>query len=276
MPELPEVETVRRGLMPPLLGRRLVRVEARRPDLRRPIPPDLAARLEGQRVTAIDRRAKYILMWVESGDVMLLHLGMSGRMTITPGLPNSYDRHDHVIFITDAGSVLRFNDPRRFGLIDLMAGSAVAGHPLLRDLGPEPLDDGFDGPCLAAALAGKRTPIKAALLDQTVVAGIGNIYASEALNLACIAPDRQATSVTRAEAARLAAAIKDVLTRAIAVGGSSLRDHVQPSGELGYFQHQWRVYDREGAPCPTPGCRGLVKRMVQSNRSTFYCDVCQR
>jgi len=278
MPELPEVETVCRGLRPPLLGRVLTSVAARRPDLRKPLPPDLATQLTGRRVRAIDRRAKYILLRTEDatsgaeGPVMIAHLGMSGRMTISPAIPNEYDKHDHVIFITDQGVVVRFNDPRRFGLIDLAAPAALDGHPLLAGIGPEPLSDAFTAAGLHTALAGRRSPIKSVLLDQGVVAGIGNIYASEALFTAGIHPERLAHAVTAAECAALVAAIQAVLARAIAAGGSSLRDHVQPSGELGYFQHQWAVYGRAGERCPGCTCgNGDIQRLVQANRSSFYC-----
>lgn len=275
MPELPEVETVVRGLRGPLEGRRLARVEVRVPALRWPLPPDLAGRLAGRRVLRLGRRAKYILMELEGEEVLLGHLGMSGRMLLVPpggNLPP--EPHDHVLFVTDEGVELRFNDARRFGMLDLVPAGALAGHRLLCDLGPEPLGNEFSGPVLAAALAGKRTPIKAALLDQRVVAGIGNIYASEALFEAGLSPRRSAHTVQGQRAERLAAAVKAVLTRAIAAGGSSLRDYVQASGELGYFQHQWAVYDREGQPCPAG--HKAIRRLVQSGRSTFYCPLCQR
>jgi formamidopyrimidine-DNA glycosylase len=276
MPELPEVETVVRGLTPLLVGRRLVRVEVRRGDLRQPVPKDFAARLTGGRVIAVGRRAKYLLIHLDDGDVAIGHLGMSGRITASPGRPNALDRHDHILFETDAGDVLRFNDPRRFGLFDLARSASLDAHPLLAGLGPEPLDDAFDGPALATAIASRSSPIKTVLLDQSVVAGVGNIYACEALFQAGLSPRRLAAQVQGARADRLARAIKDVLARAIAVGGSSLRDHVRPSGELGYFQHAWAVYGREGEGCPGCDCRGGVKRIQQANRSTFYCGKRQR
>lgn len=275
MPELPEVETVVRGLRGPLEGRRLARVEVRVPALRWPLPRDLAARLTGRRVLRVGRRAKYILVELEGEEILLGHLGMSGRMLlIAPGASVPAETHDHVVLTTDEGVEVRFNDARRFGMLDLVPAQGLAEHKLLRDLGPEPLGNEFSGPVLAAALAGKRTPIKAALLDQRVVAGIGNIYASEALYEAGLSPRRSAHTVRGARAERLAGAVKQVLNRAIAAGGSSLRDYVQASGELGYFQHQWAVYDREGQPCRA-GHNG-IRRLVQSGRSTFYCPLCQR
>lgn len=280
MPELPEVETVVRGLAPALEGRVLARVEVRRPNLRIPFPPDLANRLEGTRVLAVRRRAKYILIEMTGGDVVIAHLGMSGRLYIEPGAPSEVGKHDHLILTADDGTTVRFNDARRFGLVTLDRTETLDRHPLLAGLGPEPLGNAFNGPALAAALAGKRTPIKAALLDQKVVAGLGNIYISEALFHAGLSPRRLAASVQGIRAERLAAAVKTVLERAIAAGGSSLRDYVQPTGELGYFQHAWAVYGREGEPCPGCDCdvaaTGGVRRMVQSNRSTFYCPRRQR
>lgn len=279
MPELPEVETVCRGLAPVFLGKRFARVEARRPDLRFPLPPDLAARLEGRPVTAVRRRAKYILVDVEGGETLILHLGMSGRMYIDDS-PQTPGAHDHLIFTMEDGGQVRFNDARRFGMVDLCATDALENHVLLATLGPEPLGNAMNGPALADALKGKKTPIKAALLDQRVVAGLGNIYVCEALFHAGISPKRQARTVQGARAERLAAAIKQVLEKAIESGGSSLRDYVQPSGELGYFQHQWAVYGKEGLPCPGCDCEaaetGGVRRIVQSNRSTFYCPRRQR
>ncbi len=280
MPELPEVETVVRGLAPALEGRVLARVEVRRPNLRIPFPSDLSERLEGARVLTVRRRAKYILIEMTGGDVVIAHLGMSGRLYIEPGAPSEVGKHDHLILTADDGTTVRFNDARRFGLVTLDRTETLDRHPLLAGLGPEPLGNAFNGPALAAALAGKRTPIKAALLDQKVVAGLGNIYISEALFHAGLSPRRLAASVQGNRAERLAAAVKTVLERAIAAGGSSLRDYVQPTGELGYFQHAWAVYGREGEPCPGCDCdvaaTGGVRRMVQSNRSTFYCPRRQR
>ncbi|HUT49184.1 MAG TPA: bifunctional DNA-formamidopyrimidine glycosylase/DNA-(apurinic or apyrimidinic site) lyase [Alphaproteobacteria bacterium] len=280
MPELPEVETVARGLAAAVEGRMILRAEARRPDLRFPLPPDLSARLEGRRLERIARRAKYMLLHLDDGTVMILHLGMSGRLLILNGEDTPLGRHDHVIFTFEGGIEVRFNDVRRFGMLDLCAESALETHPLLRDIGPEPLGNDFNGPALAAALKGRRTPIKAALLDQRTVAGLGNIYVCEALFRAGISPRRLAATVQGKRAENLAAAVKSVLTDAIASGGSSLRDYVQPSGELGYFQHQWAVYGREGEACPGCDCAvaetGGVARIVQSGRSTFYCSRRQR
>lgn len=276
MPELPEVETVCRGLAAQLLGKRLARVELRRPDLRFPIPPELPARLTGRKVESIRRRAKYIIMEFDAEVALLAHLGMSGRMTVSNGVPNEFLPHDHLILVAEDGVCVRFNDPRRFGMLDLLVRGEENSHRLLADIGPEPLDDAFTGAVLARAIEGKMTPIKAAILDQKIVAGVGNIYACEALFQAGLSPTRLAGSLTRAQADKLVAAIKDVLTRAIAVGGSSLRDHVQVSGELGYFQHAWAVYGKEGEPCPGCACKEGVQRMVQSNRSTFYCAKKQR
>lgn len=276
MPELPEVETVCRGLAAQLLGKRLARVELRRPDLRFPIPPELPARLTGRRVESIRRRAKYIIMDFDEDVALLAHLGMSGRMTVSNGVPNEFLPHDHLILVADDGVCVRFNDPRRFGMLDLLVRGEENKHRLLADIGPEPLDAAFTGAVLAKAIEGKLTPIKAAILDQKIVAGVGNIYACEALFQAGLAPTRLAGSLTGAQANKLVAAIKDVLTRAIAVGGSSLRDHVQVNGELGYFQHAWAVYGKEGEPCPGCTCKEGVQRLVQSNRSTFYCAKKQR
>ncbi|MBI1777716.1 MAG: bifunctional DNA-formamidopyrimidine glycosylase/DNA-(apurinic or apyrimidinic site) lyase [Proteobacteria bacterium] len=276
MPELPEVETVCRGLAAVLLGHVLVKVEVRRPDLRWPLPPDLAQRLTGRRVTSLRRRAKYILMGFDDQSVLIAHLGMSGRMLVTSGLPNRLDPHDHVTFADDSGHVVRFNDARRFGMLDLTDEANLGRHKLLAGLGPEPLDASFDGPSLAKRLQGKAAPIKAALLDQRVVAGLGNIYVSEALFHAGISPLRKAGTVSGARAQKLTEAIKSVLAEAIEAGGSSLRDHRRPDGELGYFQHRFAVYDREGEPCPDCNCRVGVRRIVQSGRSTFYCGKRQR
>ena len=278
MPELPEVETVVRGLAQHMVGRRIQRVEKNRPDLRTMMPADLVPRLEGRRVDAVRRRAKYILVDMEGGDVVIAHLGMSGRIVISqPGAaPNRRDPHDHVVLHLDDGTVLRFNDARRFGRIDLARTAELAQHPLLAGIGPEPLDPAFDGPLLAAALAGRRTAIKTALLDQRIVAGIGNIYACEALHQARLSPSRLAMTVTGARADRLVLAIRDVLGRAIEAGGSSLRDYVQTSGELGYFQHAWTVYGREGEACRRCAAAPPVLRMTQGGRSTFYCARCQR
>jgi formamidopyrimidine-DNA glycosylase len=276
MPELPEVETVVRGLRPKLEGRVLAQVDQRCRALRFPLPEDFAQRLRGRRVLRIARRAKYILVHLEGGEVLLCHLGMSGRMVVSRENGRPLEAHDHVVFLTDAGDQIRFNDARRFGVMDLVPEAALFEHRLLKDLGPEPLGNAFNGPALAAALSGKRTPIKAALLNQRVVAGIGNIYACEALYFAGLSPRRQAYTVQGGRAERLVAAIRDVLGRAIAAGVSSLKDYVQADGELGYFQHHWAVYDRVGEPCPDCDCAQGISRLVQSNRSTFYCARRQR
>ncbi|HJQ59547.1 MAG TPA: bifunctional DNA-formamidopyrimidine glycosylase/DNA-(apurinic or apyrimidinic site) lyase [Vineibacter sp.] len=278
MPELPEVETVRLGLMPRLAGRRIVRLTQRRKDLRRPLPARFAARVEGRTVTTIARRAKYMLWRLDDGHTLVVHLGMSGRVRLLDGAANStpFDAHDHVVFDIDDGWQVRFNDARRFGLMLLLADAEVAGHQLFKTLGPEPLDDAFDGAALAARLKGKCTPIKSALLDQRVLVGVGNIYACEALHMAGISPRRSAHTVGGARADLLVAAIKDVLRRSIADGGSSLRDHMQPDGELGYFQTRFAVYDREGQPCPGCTCGKGVRRIVQAGRSTFLCPAKQR
>lgn len=296
MPELPEVETVCRGLAGVLEGRRLARVDVRRRDLRIPFPPGLAGTLTGRRIEAIRRRAKYILMDLDDGQVLIVHLGMSGRMVVDKGgAPPG--PHDHVLFTTDAGAEVRFNDPRRFGLMTLAPRAALDTHRLFRHLGPDPLSPGFTPEALSRALRGRKTSIKAALLDQRVVVGVGNIYACESLHRAGLSPLRAAGTVAGARAARLVPAIREVLAEAIAAGGSSLRDHVQPSGELGYFQHAWRVYGRAGESCAcgaagesgggpagasrtgakgTAKSAGVVRRIVQGGRSTFYCARCQR
>ena len=280
MPELPEVETVVRGLRPRLEGRVLAQVEQHCDSLRFPLPAGFARRLQGRRVLRIDRRAKYILVRLDGDEVLLCHLGMSGRMVVTAERDRPLAKHDHIVFTTGTGDQVRFNDARRFGVMDLVDGEHLWRHRLLRDLGPEPLGNAFNGPVLATALSGRRTPIKAALLDQKVVAGLGNIYASEALYAAGLSPRRQAYTVQGRRAERLATAIRDVLGRAIDAGGSSLRDYVQADGELGYFQHHWAVYDRAGEPCPHCDCApddgDGIRRLVQSNRSTFYCPRRQR
>ena len=279
MPELPEVETVRRGLVPKLVGRRVVRLVQRRRDLRVPLPAKFAQRIEGRTVLAIDRRAKYLLLRLDDGNTLIAHLGMSGRMTLhdaESAAEHPFERHDHVVFETDEGWQVRFNDARRFGLMLLAADEAVPKHKLFKGLGPEPLDETFDGPALASRLKGRKTPIKAALLDQKTLVGVGNIYACEALFLAGISPRRSAHTVQGERADRLVAAIKRVLSRSIEDGGSTLRDHIQPGGELGYFQTRFNVYDRAGIACPTRGCGNTVRRLVQAGRSTFYCVRCQR
>jgi formamidopyrimidine-DNA glycosylase len=275
MPELPEVETVMRGLDGRLTGRTLATATLHRPDLRWPIPPHFAATLTGAKILGFRRRGKYIFMRLDSDISVLIHLGMSGRMVIDA----PFALHEHLTLETNDGGRIGFVDPRRFGALDLIATIDEDTHKLVAALGPEPLGNEFNAPALLAALAGKATPIKSALLDQTVVAGIGNIYASEALFRARISPRRLAGSLGPARIDRLVPAIKTTLTEAIAAGGSSLRDYVQPSGELGYFQHAWKVYDRTGQPCERcpgpPACAG-ISRLVQTGRATFYCPLTQR
>ncbi len=276
MPELPEVETVRRGLLPVLEGRVIERAEIRREGLRWPFPPRMEARLAGARVTALRRRSKYILADLSTGETLLLHLGMSGRLLISEPPHPPLTRHDHVVLDIEGGARVAFNDARRFGMMDLVATETAHEHRLLASLGPEPLGNGFHEAGLAAALAGRRTPIKSALLDQRIVAGLGNIYVCEALFRAAIHPGRQAGRIAAARIARLVRAIRDVLAEAIAAGGSTLSDYRQADGELGYFQHAFRVYGRAGAPCTRPGCGGTIRRIAQGGRSTFYCPQCQR
>ncbi len=276
MPELPEVETVRRGLMPVLEGQRLERVQIRRADLRFPFPDGFGQRLTGRTVIAVKRRAKFLLIDLDDGTVLISHLGMSGSYRIYAKDPPVLDKHDHVIFVTADGQEVRYNDPRRFGFMDLTTHDEMPDHKLLNKIGPEPVFPGLDGRQLAARLKHRATPIKAALLDQKVIAGIGNIYACEALHDAGISPKRKASSVQGKRAERLARAIKEVLLRAIDAGGSSLKDHRQPSGELGYFQHTFRVYGRTGAACSVCGPEVRIKQLTQSGRSTFFCSHCQR
>ena len=278
MPELPEVETVMRGLQPALEGRRLVEVRAFRADLRKPIPADFEKRLVGAEITGLSRRAKYLLIELAGGLQLLLHLGMSGRILVVENCDAGWKpgRHDHITFLTDAGTRVVFNDARRFGLVDFIEPGMGAVHPLLAHLGPEPLSNAFSGPVLAAALAGKNTTMKAALMDQHVVAGLGNIYVSEALHRARISPRRRARNLGPRRADRLAGAIRDVLGEAIKSGGSTLKDYARPDGELGYFQHKFRVYDRAGAPCPQPACGGVISQISQAGRSTYFCSRCQR
>jgi formamidopyrimidine-DNA glycosylase len=274
MPELPEVEIVRRGLAPVLCGAHLTRVTTRRPDLRFPFPPDFVQTLTGARVVALDRRGKYLLARLDRDRTLLMHLGMTGRFEIgAVADPASADRHAHVAIETDGGYRVTFHDPRRFGFMELIAGDddgRVAG------LGPEPLGEDFDGASLADAFAGRRQPIKASLLDQRVVAGLGNIYVSEALHAAALSPLRPAGAISISRLTRLAAAVRSVLEAAIAKGGSTLRDFAAADGSLGYFQHSFAVYDRAGEPCSRAGCRGKVRRIVQAGRATFYCPACQR
>ena len=277
MPELPEVETVRAGLATALEGRRLTRVAINRPDLRQPFPPDFVQRLADRRVTRVRRRAKYLLLDLNGGETLIMHMGMSGRFTVyghNAAAAAGREKHDHVVFDTDDGTRIVFTDHRRFGLMTVAPTAEVDAHPLFAGVGPEPLGEDFTPAVLGAALKGKRTPIKSALLDQRVVAGLGNIYVCEALFRSDISPKRLASSVPGARAERLVPAIKSVLRDALAAGGSSLRDYARANGELGYFQHHFSVYDREGKPCPRCGTR--IRRIVQSGRSTFFCHRCQR
>ena len=277
MPELPEVETVKRGLAMRMEGHRITGLALNRADLRTPLPAGLRARVEGRRVTRLGRRAKYILIHLDDSGALIAHLGMSGRIVVSePGSGEPPDPHDHIVFTLDDGTVLRFNDARRFGTLDYTSEDELPRHPLLAHLGPEPLGNDFNGPTLTALLAGKSTPIKAALLDQRVVAGLGNIYVSESLYWAGLSPRRLAGTISGPRAERLAHAIRDVLERAIAAGGSSLRDYVQASGELGYFQHHFAVYGKEGEKCPRCDCTRGIKRIVQAGRSSFYCAKRQR
>ena len=283
MPELPEVETVRRGLAPVMEGRIITRADVNRPDLRWPFPPDMAARLTGQRVLQLRRRSKYILADLASGESLLIHLGMSGRMLISGDPLGVFvhdhpapEKHDHVVLHMDTGARITFNDPRRFGAMDLLNTEGAEAHPLLSQIGPEPLGNAFDEDHLLARLKGRNTPIKSALLDQRIVAGLGNIYVCETLYRARIHPARKAGRIAAPRVRALVPLIRQVLSEAIEAGGSTLRDFKQADGELGYFQHSFDVYGREGAPCRTPGCDSQIRRIVQSGRSSFYCPTCQR
>ncbi len=283
MPELPEVETVRRGLAPIMEGRRLARVIQRRPDLRWPLPERFAERLTGRTVLGLGRRSKYLLAALDGGETLIVHLGMSGRMLVEAGVIGDFvhaaggdGKHDHVVFEIEGGARVTFNDARRFGAMDLWPTVALDEHRLLASLGPEPLGNAFSGAYLAERFAGRTTTVKAALLDQRNVAGLGNIYVCEALHRAGIAPKRRAGSIGKPRIEALAAAVRETLEDAIAAGGSSLRDYRQADGELGYFQHAFRVYGRVDAPCLREGCRGTVRRIVQNARSSFYCPACQR
>jgi formamidopyrimidine-DNA glycosylase len=291
MPELPEVETVRRGLTPAMRGARIDKVELRRADIRFPFPPSFAKRLTGQRILDLKRRAKYLLFELDGGETLIAHLGMSGSfrmektVTSTPGKfhhERSKDpKHDHVVLTLDNGWVVTYNDPRRFGFMDLGPTETLEQHPRLRGLGAEPLAPEFDAHRLAQLFAGSRAPLKSALLDQKRIAGLGNIYVCEALFRARLAPRKPASILANARGAptkaatAVAKAIRDVLEEAVEAGGSTLRDHRQANGELGYFQHVFKVYDREGLPCARNSCRGIVARITQSGRSTFYCSKCQ-
>jgi len=304
VPELPEVETVRRGLQKVFEGSALLRVNARRPDLRFPFPERFVERLEGRRVTALDRRAKYLLGRLDSGETLVMHLGMSGSFRIeeqaapipspsqgegrvgvlaaseTPGdfvYPRSKDAtHDHVLFEFESGARVAYNDPRRFGFMTIVETAELDAHPLFKDIGVEPLGEAFTPAHLAGLLSDVKAPLKSALLDQRRIAGLGNIYVAEALHRARLSPLKPAGEASRVKVKALHGAIRQVLEEAIEAGGSTLRDHRQADGALGYFQHTFAVYDREGAGCGHKGCRGMIARVVQTGRSTFYCPECQR
>jgi formamidopyrimidine-DNA glycosylase len=293
MPELPEVETVRRGLEPAMVGARFTKVIQRRPDLRFPFPDRFSERLEGQEIRSLGRRAKYLLADLSSGEVLIMHLGMSGRFLVTQGgatrMPGEFHHehggsgaHDHVMFQLSNGATVTYNDARRFGFMDLVPRSGIETSKHFAGMGIEPLGNELSGETIASLFAGKRTPLKAALLDQRLIAGLGNIYVCEALFRTGLHPEAPAGSLAGKKgeptdkARQLAEVIRDVLTEAVEAGGSTLRDHAQVDGSLGYFQHSFRVYDREKEPCVTPGCTGTVARLVQSGRSTFYCPECQK
>lgn len=293
MPELPEVETVRRGLEPVMAGQKISRLEVNRPDLRFPFPARFRARLEGQRIESLGRRAKYLLADLASGEVLIMHLGMSGRFTIdnpaTREKPGAFhhqtggsDMHDHVIFHLETGVRIVYNDPRRFGFMDLVPRAQLETSRHFKSMGIEPLGNALDGDIIRTLFARKKAPLKAALLDQSLIAGLGNIYVCEALHRAGLSPKRKAGTLATPRGAmkdkphELAQIIRDVLTEAVEAGGSSLRDFAQTDGSLGYFQHRFRVYDREGEACPTKACTGVIKRITQSGRSSFFCPKCQK
>ncbi|WP_131195624.1 bifunctional DNA-formamidopyrimidine glycosylase/DNA-(apurinic or apyrimidinic site) lyase [Lichenihabitans psoromatis] len=296
MPELPEVETVRRGLASAMEGEVLARVTLNRPDLRFPFPPSFIERLQGRRLISMGRRAKYLLAELDDGLLLAMHLGMTGSFRVrAPGAGGAdtvtshyyYERnteslHDHVRFDLGSGMTITYNDPRRFGFMTLVEPGGLDSHPLFRGIGVEPLSNAFDGATLSRLMAGKSTSLKAALLDQTLIAGLGNIYVCESLHRARLSPRRMAGTLARkdggptARAERLSTMIRDVLNEAVEAGGSSLRDYRHTDGALGTFQHGFRAYDREGEPCTTPSCRGMIRRIVQSGRSTFFCAECQR
>jgi len=283
MPELPEVETVRRGLAPVMEGQVIAHAAVNRPDLRWPFPPNMAQRLTGQRVLQLRRRSKYILADLDSGETLLVHLGMSGRMMISGDPLGQFvhnhpapEKHDHVVLDMENGARITFNDPRRFGAMDLLPTAGQEQHKLLAGIGPEPLGNAFGPEVLRAAFTGRTAPVKSVLLDQHVVAGLGNIYVCETLYRAGIHPARQAGKVAAGRVAGLVPIIREVLEQAIQAGGSSLKDFRRADGELGYFQHNFDVYGREGDDCRSPGCTAKIRRIVQSGRSTFYCPSCQR
>lgn len=274
MPELPEVETVCRGLESTIKGHKFVRVQNFRDNLRTAFPANFAKNLEGRKVTGIARRAKYILINLDNNTTLIVHLGMSGRMVVYPHLRNKQEKHDHVIFQDDAGREIVFNDPRRFGMMDIVSTDKIGQHKAIRDLGVEPLEDSFDGKALQALLKGRKIPVKLAIMNANLVVGVGNIYACESLLRSGIAPTREAQSLSLKECNKLAADIKIVLEAAIKAGGSTLKDYVASSGEAGYFQHNFKVYGRENQPCTS--CGSEIKRIVQGGRSTFFCGKCQK
>lgn len=283
MPELPEVETVRRGLQPAMQDQKIMRAEVNRPDLRWPFPPDMAQRLTGARVLRLWRRSKYILLDLDTQETLIVHLGMSGRMLISGQQLGEFyqdhpapEKHDHVVFHMENETRVTFNDARRFGAMDLAPTADVETHKMLSSLGPEPLSNYLDDSYLFAALAGRNTPIKTALLDQRLIAGLGNIYVCEVLFRAKISPMCKAKDLSKRQVGALVPIIRTVLEEAIEAGGSSLKDYRQTGGELGYFQHSFQVYDRESQPCKHAGCGGTIARVSQSGRSSFYCPTCQR
>jgi formamidopyrimidine-DNA glycosylase len=283
MPELPEVETVRRGLQPAMQDQKIMRAEVNRPDLRWPFPPNMAQRLTGARVLRLWRRSKYILLDLDTQETLIVHLGMSGRMLVSGQQIGEFyqehpapEKHDHVVFHMENETRVTFNDARRFGAMDLAPTAEVEMHKMLSSLGPEPLSNYLDDTYLAAALAGRNTPIKSALLDQRLIAGLGNIYVCEVLFRAKISPMRRAKDLSKSQVGSLVPIIRTVLEEAIEAGGSSLKDYRQTGGELGYFQHSFHVYDRESEPCKHAGCGGTIARVSQSGRSSFYCPTCQR
>ncbi|MCV6823057.1 MULTISPECIES: bifunctional DNA-formamidopyrimidine glycosylase/DNA-(apurinic or apyrimidinic site) lyase [Halocynthiibacter] len=283
MPELPEVETVRRGLLPVMERAVITKADIRRPDLRWPFPPDMAARLTGARILGLRRRSKYILANLDTGETLLIHLGMSGRMLISGGTVGDFhfnhpapEKHDHVVLDFDNGARVTFNDPRRFGAMDLLNTDTAEEHKLLKVLGPEPFGNEFNETYLAEKLATKTAPMKSVLLDQRIVAGLGNIYVCEILFRTGISPRKQAKKLRQRDIAALVPAIRDVLSEAIEAGGSTLKDHRQADGDLGYFQHSFKVYGREGESCVNTECNAKIERISQSGRSTFYCPTCQR
>jgi len=283
MPELPEVETVMRGMEPAMQGAVIAKAQVNRPDLRWPFPPNMAARLTGARVMALNRRSKYILIDLDTRETLLIHLGMSGRILISGDPQGQFlhehpiaEKHDHVVFDMANGARITFNDPRRFGAMDLIETASLKDHKLLASLGPEPLGNSFTAETLHRGFANRRTPIKSALLDQRIIAGLGNIYVCEALWRTGIAPTRHAGRISAPRVASLVPAIQEILREAITAGGSSLKDYRRADGELGYFQHAFAAYGREGEPCRKDSCTGTIKRITQSGRSTFFCPSCQR